>query len=65
MNMLHDTIIAHCTPSGSGALALIRISGLMHFYLPIYAQLSSKKKLTEVESHTIHHGWVINSAAQN
>lgn len=63
--MLHDTIIAHCTPSGSGALALIRISGPDAFLLAnICAQLSSKKKLTEVESHTIHHGWVINSAAQ-
>lgn len=58
--MFSETIIAQCTPSGSGALALLRVSGSDAWTITCRAaKLSSKKKLSDVESHTIHHGWVI------
>ncbi len=63
--MLSDTIIAQCTPTGSGALALLRISGPQA--VPISAactQLSSKQSLTQAASHTIHHGWIIDKQHQ-
>ncbi len=58
--MTTDTIIAQCTPSGTGALALIRVSGSKALIITSQAGLlSSKKKITEVASHTINHGWVV------
>jgi tRNA modification GTPase len=55
-----DTIVAHCTPSGSGAIALLRISGSQAFSIAqLCAHLSSGKSLSSVDTHTIHHGWVI------
>lgn len=55
-----DTIVAHCTPSGSGAIALLRISGSQAFSIAnSCAQLSSGKPLSSVDTHTIHHGWVL------
>jgi tRNA modification GTPase len=60
----HDdqTIIAQCTPTGSGALALLRISG--EHAVSIATQLSSlpsKQKLIDLPTHTIHFGWVIDT----
>ena len=44
-----DTIIAQCTPSGTGALALIRLSGPKALFIASQAAyLSSKKNLSEV-----------------
>lgn len=58
--MITDTIVAQCTPSGSGALALLRVSGKnSRNIVDQCAQLSSQKKITNVPSHTIHHGWII------
>ncbi len=58
--MILDTIVAQCTPSGSGAIALIRISGPQAFSLVSEcARLSSKQELVSVATHTIHHGWVV------
>ena len=58
--MITDTIIAQCTPSGSGAIALLRISGKdARIVVNQCVELSSQKKLIGVSSHTIHHGWVI------
>ncbi len=57
-----DTIVAQCTPTGTGALALLRVSGPDS--IKCIAQcslLSSKKSLLEVPTHTVHHGWVINT----
>lgn len=55
-----DTIVAHCTPSGPGAIALIRVSGPDAVAIVAQcAQLSSKKSLLSVDTHTIHHGWVV------
>ncbi len=57
--MITDTIVAHCTPSGPGAIALIRISGADALSITATcAKLSSKKQLDFVATHTIHHGWV-------
>ena len=55
-----ETIIAQCTPKGSGAIALLRISGTNAVSITSQiAQLSSGKKLSEQKSHTIHFGWII------
>ena len=57
--MITDTIIAQCTPSGSGAIALIRVSGPQVFaILKECAKLSSHKTIDQVATHTIHHGWI-------
>ena len=63
--MLTDTIVAQCTPSGKGAIALLRISG-MHAQTIVAqcALLSSKKDLIQASSHTIHHGWIVNADGQ-
>ncbi len=55
-----QTIIAQCTPRGSGAIALLRLSGPEA--LSIATQLSrlpSNKTIDSVPSHTIHAGHVI------
>jgi tRNA modification GTPase len=58
--MITDTIVAQCTPSGAGALALIRLSGSKALFIASNAaQLSSKKLLSEAPTHTIHHGWIV------
>lgn len=55
-----QTIVALCTPRGSGALALIRLSGCDAFDVADrLARLSSSQKISQVASHTIHHGFVI------
>lgn len=57
-----NCIVAQCTPSGSGAIALLRVSGPDS--IKCIAQcslLSSKKLLQDVVTHTIHHGWVVNN----
>ncbi len=53
-------IVAQCTPSGSGAIALIRVSGLDAIeVVNACAQLSSRSNINQVTTHTIHHGWVV------
>lgn len=55
-----QTIIAHCTPKGSGALALLRISGAeARTITSAMSKLPNKKTVISVESHTIHYGWVL------
>lgn len=57
--MITDTIVAQCTPSGNGALSLLRISGPSAVIIASKcATLSSKKLLSHVPTHTIHHGFV-------
>lgn len=63
MILSHDeeTIIAQCTPQGSGAIALVRISGVHAIAIADrIAHLASKKTLSSMSSHTIHYGWIIN-----
>jgi tRNA modification GTPase len=55
-----DTIIALATARGSGAIALIRLSGINSLIVVNHiAQLSSKLILSEQPSHTIHHGFAV------
>ncbi len=55
-------IVAQCTPQGSGAIALIRISGKRSRELiASCVKLSSQRSITEVLTHTINHGWVVDS----
>jgi tRNA modification GTPase len=60
-----DTIVAACTPQGSGAIALIRISG---DHAITVAQkmciLASGKTLSELPTHTIHFGTVLDETGQ-
>ncbi len=54
------TIIALCTPKGSGALALLRLSGNNAVEVADrIAFLPGNKKLIDALTHTIHYGWVI------
>jgi tRNA modification GTPase len=57
-----QTIIAQCTPRGSGALALLRISGInaIEIINPI-AKLPSNKSLLTADTHTIHYGSIVDS----
>jgi tRNA modification GTPase len=63
--MLHtdqETIVAQCTPKGSGALALLRLSGNDAVEIATtLSRLSSDKKLTDLPTHTIHYGTVIDA----
>lgn len=57
-----ETIVALATPRGNGAIGLIRLSGINAIATAdTIAQLSSGKKLSELPTHTINHGFVINS----
>ena len=58
-----DPIIALCTPQGAGALALVRISGrTVRQLVDSFTKLASHKKITEVPSHTVHFGWILDDA---
>ncbi len=60
--MISDTIVAQCTPSGSGAIALLRVSGPDALrVIARCAKLSSFLDLQTVGSHTINHGWVVDA----
>ncbi len=61
LNDEQETIVALCTPRGSGAIGVIRLSGKDSIKIASsLAQLSSKKELLDQSSHTIHHGFVVN-----
>ncbi len=64
----HDdqTIIAQCTPTGSGAIALLRISGENALTIATaLSKLASNKQLIDLPTHTIHYGWVIDAAGNH
>lgn len=54
---LNDTIVALATPSGAGAIAIIRVSGpeAISIISPLF-RAKSKKSLSEQPSHTLHLG---------
>ncbi|MFA5998494.1 MAG: tRNA uridine-5-carboxymethylaminomethyl(34) synthesis GTPase MnmE [Candidatus Babeliales bacterium] len=55
-----QTIVALCTPQGSGAIGLIRLSGSDALAIAdSLSLLPSGKKLSQQVSHTIHYGWVV------
>lgn len=54
---MNDIIVAQSTPSGLGALAIVRFSGKdIRKLLDLVINLKSKKKIYLVDSHTIHYG---------
>ncbi len=57
----NDTIIALATPSGVGAIAVIRLSGEKSIEIvnQFFKSKFGKKELTNVKSHTIHLGNII------
>lgn len=57
----NDTIIALATPSGVGAIAVIRLSGSTSIEIvnQFFRSKFGKKDLTNVKSHTIHLGNII------
>lgn len=64
----HDTqpIVACCTPRGAGAIALIRISGIGALAVADrIARLPSGVAISEVPTHTIHYGHVIDESGNN
>jgi len=55
-----QTIVALCTPQGSGAIGLIRLSGVDAFDVADrFCLLVSGKKLSDQVSHSIHYGYVV------
>jgi len=60
MNILqeNDTIAAIATPAGTGAIAVIRVSGKESFNI-VDKIFRGKKRLTESPSHTVHYGKII------
>src|SRR5215831_6472405 len=54
--MNDDTIVALSTPEGIGAIAMIRLSGSSA--IDLIGKVFKGKKLTDVPSHTLHHGWI-------
>jgi tRNA modification GTPase len=61
-----QTIIAHCTPKGPGALALLRMSGThARDIAAAMSLLPAKKSILEVPTHTIHYGWIVLRQAQD
>lgn len=57
---LYQTVAAISTPHGTGGISVIRISGedAVKIVDSIF-KMSSKKKLCDVKSHTVHHGKII------
>src|SRR6266404_2764493 len=55
----NDTIIAQCTPQGSGAIALLRLSGDNAFHIADSISKLANKVISALPTHTIHYGWVI------
>ncbi|MEW7290687.1 tRNA uridine-5-carboxymethylaminomethyl(34) synthesis GTPase MnmE [Aquimarina sp. 2304DJ70-9] len=55
-----DTIVALATPSGAGAIAIIRVSGMdaIKICSPLFRSVSGKE-LSNQKSHTIHLGHII------
>ncbi len=60
---LNDTIVALATPSGAGAIAVIRVSGpkAIEIVAPIFSS-KSNKDLREQPTHTLHLGNIIDDA---
>lgn len=66
MFLSHDeqTIIAQCTPRGSGAIALLRMCGINALEIADrISALASGKKLVDLQTHTIHYGVILRDAS--
>ncbi len=61
-----QAIVALCTPQGSGAIALIRLSGNNAVEIAdLMGQLPSGKLLKDHKTHTIHFGYVVDEQNQH
>lgn len=56
--MFSDTIAAISTAVGEGGIAIIRVSG-PDSVREVERIFKSKNKLTQVESHTVHYGHIV------
>ncbi len=58
--ILQDTIVALATPSGAGAIAVIRVSGpkAIEIVAPLFQSIKGKD-LTKQKSHTLHLGHLV------
>jgi tRNA modification GTPase len=68
--MIHNTfdqpIIAQCTPQGSGAIALLRLSGKNALTIAdAISSLPQKKKISLQPTHTIHYGHVVDAESNH
>lgn len=60
-----QVIVAQCTPQGSGAIALLRLSGKNVFQLvDKVARLASGQKIFNQKTHTVHFGWIVDQDDQ-
>jgi tRNA modification GTPase len=57
-----DTICAIATANGMGAIGIIRISG--NDALQIASKVFQGKNLVEVQSHTVHYGYIVAGKSQ-
>ena len=58
-----DTIVALATPSGVGAISIIRVSG-PNSITACDSIFTGKTKLSECSSHTIHYGKIFDDQHQ-
>lgn len=58
-----DTIVALATPSGAGAIAVIRLSGEDAIFIAdsCFKSVKSQKSLSDQKTHTIHLGHIIDN----
>jgi tRNA modification GTPase len=59
-----DTIAAISTPPGEGAISIVRLSGDQAVTIADKVYRSGKKSLSDVPSHTIHYGHIIDPVEQ-
>lgn len=59
LSLEFDTIAAVSTPPGEGAIGIVRLSGDEALAVADKVYQAGKKQLTEVPSHTIHYGHII------
>ncbi|SMF92783.1 tRNA modification GTPase [Paenibacillus uliginis N3/975] len=62
--MLSDTIAAISTAVGEGGIAIIRVSG-PEAVKEVEKIFKSKEKLTEVDSHTVHYGHIMDPLSRD
>lgn len=64
MDLIFETIAAISTPPGEGAISIVRLSGDKALDIMDKIYHSGTKKLSEVKSHTIHYGHLIDPATK-
>lgn len=59
------TIVAQCTPQGSGAIALLRVSGSQAWdIVAACSEFPGNKNFISQPTHTVHFGWVVDEYKQ-